>query len=360
MFSKSKTYLILIVLMLLTVSCGSQATQATPSVVRSASTTTPSSSEGSNKKLQTVTLALDWTPNTNHTGIYVALQKGWYRENGVNLKILPYSETDTNQLVSQGKADFGISFEEGVVTSRAAGLDVISVAAIIQHNTSALVTLKESGINRPRMLDGKRYAGFGSPFEKPVISEVIKCDGGKGDFKTVTTNVFGYEALKAKRADFVWIFMGWEGIQAKREGLKLNVFYIKDYCVPDYYTPVIITSRKFLDRSHDLAKRFMEATARGYEYAIKHPDDSAKILIQAAPKGTFPDPGLVVESQRWLSPRYKAEKKHWGVQDLRVWTNYPRFMYKTGNLLGPDNKPLKQEPDYKSYFTNELLPYGNS
>ncbi|MDQ3328309.1 MAG: ABC transporter substrate-binding protein, partial [Chloroflexota bacterium] len=130
---------------------------------------------------ESLTLALDWTPNTNHTGIYVAQQKGWYEEAGVDLKILPYADgTTTDVLVSNGKADFGISSEESVVLARAAGQDVVSVAAVMQKNTSALVTLKSSGIDRPKALTGKRYAGFGAPFEEPVISTMIEHDGGGG------------------------------------------------------------------------------------------------------------------------------------------------------------------------------------
>lgn len=305
----------------------------------------------------TVTLALDWTPNTNHTGIYVAQQKGWYEEEGIELQILPYAEgTTTDQLVSSGTADFGISFEESVVLARAAGQDVVSVAAVIQSNTSALVTLKDSGLDRPRKLDGKRYAGYGAPFEEPVISAVIRHDGGKGEFKSVTANLYAYEAVKAGQADFVWIFMGWDGVAAERAGVDLNAFYIKDYGVPDYYTPVIITSGEKIEQDPDVVRRFMAATVRGYEWAIANPEEAADLLIEAAPEGTFPDPELVRASQQWLSPRYKEGQERWGVQDLKVWTEYPRFMYESGKVTDAEGKPLQQEPDYQAYFTNDFLP----
>lgn len=323
---------------------------AQPSATAAATTAAP-------VKPVKVTLALDWTPNTNHTGFYVAQQKGWYREAGIDLQILPYSEsTSTDLLVSNGKADFGISFVESVVLARAAGEDVVSTAAIVQHNTSALVTLKKSGLDRPIKLDGKRYAGFGTPFEQPVISDMIRCDGGKGQFKSVTANLYGYAAVKAGQADFVWIYMGWEGIQAKREGVDLNVFYVNKYCVPDYPSPVIITSGKKLKQDPEVVKRFMAATARGYEYAIANPGEAAGLLIKGAPQGTFPDPGLVKESQQWLSPKYKEGQQKWGVQTAKGWTEYPRFMFKTGRVTDARGKPVKQEPDYSSYYTNDYLP----
>lgn len=329
---------------------------STPFTGGTAGATAPVGSGNAGKPVK-VTLALDWTPNTNHTGIYVAQEKGWYEEAGVDLQILPYAEgTTTDQLVAGGKADFGISFEESVVLARAAGLDVVSVAAVIQSNTSALVTLKGSGLDRPRDLDGKRYAGYGAPFEEPVISSVIRHDGGKGEFKSVTANLYAYEAVKAGQADFVWIFMGWDGVAAERAGVELNAFYIKEYGVPDYYTPVIITSNEKIEQDPEAVRRFMAATARGYEWAISHPEGAADLLIQGTPEGTFPDPELVRASQQWLSPRYKGEKDDWGVQDLKVWTEYPRFMYESGKVTDADGKPLGQEPDYEAYFTNDFLP----
>ena len=162
----------------------------TASATTAASTTTASS--GSLTKL---TLALDWVPNTNHTGIYVALQKGWYKDAGIDLQILPYSDGATPEvLVGQGQADLGISGGDGVATNRAAGQPIISIAAIMQHNTSGFAYLKDSGIQRPRDLAGKRYAGFGAAYEEPVIAAVIKHDGGTDTkIDNITTNVGGYQ-----------------------------------------------------------------------------------------------------------------------------------------------------------------------
>ncbi len=192
------------------------------------------------RPLTTMTLALDWTPNTNHTGIYVALDKGWYRDEGIDLQPLPYSSNvSPDVLVSSGKADVGISATEGVVADAAVGQPVVSIAAIIQHNTSALVTLASSGLTQPRMLDGKTYGAFGAPYETAVVGEIIKRDGGRGVFKSVTLDVDAMQALESHRIDFVWVFEGWEVIQAQRDGVKLNVFPITNYGVADYYTPTI-------------------------------------------------------------------------------------------------------------------------
>lgn len=306
-----------------------------------------------------VRIALDWTPNTNHTGIYVAQQNNWYAQQGIDLQILPYSDANTpDTLVATGQAEFGISFEEAVVTDRANNLPVKSVAAIMQTNTSALATLKESGLDSPAKLEGKRYAGFGSPYEEPVLTTVLKADGApNGTFRNVTTNISGYQALISKQADFLWIFMGVEGVQAQLDKVELNTFLIKDHGVPDYYTPVIIANEKFLADQPDVAKRFLAATAQGYEYGITNPLEAADLLFKGAPSGTFADATFPRESQKYLAPYYKGDQPHWGTQTLEKWTDFPRFIASTGLLKTAEGKVVKPEDlDYASLFTNDFLP----
>ncbi len=307
------------------------------------------------RSLTTMTLALDWTPNTNHTGIYVALSKGWYADEGINLKVLPYSaNVSPDVLVSSGKADVGISSTEGIVADAATGQLVVSIAAIIQHNTSALVTLAGSGLNRPRDLDGKVYGGFGAPYEGAVVGEIIQHDGGTGKFKNVTLGVDAMQALESHQVDFVWVFEGWEVIQAERQGVKLNVFPITNYGVPDYYTPNIITSPNEIQQKSDLLHRFMAATMKGYDYARSNPQASAQLLIKAVTPGTFPDTGLVVASQQFLSPRYVDPNRKWGWQDAAAWHGYPEFMLNSNGILDASGKPI-HSMNFDALYTNQFL-----
>lgn len=325
--------------------------------VTTAAATTAAQGQASGN-LTKVSLVLDWVPNTNHTGIYVAQQKGWYKEAGIDLQILPYSDGATSDtIVGAGKADFGISSEEFMTQSKMQGQPIVSVAAIIQNNTSGFAVLKDSNIKSPKDFAGKKYAGFGLPLEEAFISEAIKKDGGTDTkIQNITANVAGYQAVASKQADFVWIYQGWEGIQAQHDKVDLRMFYLKDIGIPDYYTPTIIANDDFLKNKKDAAAAFVKATARGYEYAISNPKDAADLLIQANPKGTFSDTQLVYDSQNYLSPRYKGSAAKWGVQTLKTWTDLPQFMFKAGILTDANNKPLTKEPDYSKLFTNDLLP----
>ncbi|HEX5456180.1 MAG TPA: ABC transporter substrate-binding protein [Candidatus Saccharimonadales bacterium] len=314
--------------------------------------------EQDTSNLEPFTFALDWTPNTNHTGIYVALNKGWYKDQGIDLKILPYSDsTLPDVLVATGKADAGIGSTESTVSDAGVGSNVVSLASIVAHNTSVIAVRKDSGITTPAQLDGKTFGGFGAPYEKAVMKQVIQNAGGQGDFKVVTVNTSPLQALKSGAVDFVWVFSGWEGIQAKHEGLQLRTFKQTDYGMPDYSTPNIISAPTTIKTKPELLKKFMSATAKGYEYARKHADESARILIENTPPGTFTDQSLVYESQRYLSPRYQDPGLAWGVQKPSFWRLYPKFMLDKKTVLDASGKPVGSL-DFDSLFTNKFLPRG--
>ncbi len=331
---------------------------ALPLLASCGSSTAPTSNY--NGPVATVSLAWDYAPNTNHTGIYVAYQKGWYRQNGIDLTFIQPGATAPETLVGTGKADFGISFTEAVTSSRAAGVPIVSIAAIIQHNTSELITLKSSGLDTMAKLAGKRYAGFGSPqYEKPVVDQVLSCGGVTNpSFQYIATDFDGLQALESGQFDFAWVFHAYDTIHAQVQGVALNVFPITDYCIPDYYTPVIITSQQMIQQHPDVITRFMKATAEGYNYAIANPQAAADLLMSGAPAGSFSpsDKTFVYASQSYLSPLYAQGAACWGQQTLEKWTDYPRFMYNHGALVDASGNPLKSPPDYTAAFTNQFLP----
>ena len=304
--------------------------------------------------LQNVSLALDWTPNVNHIGIYVAQQQGWYVQAGVKLQILPYASTAPEVLVTAGRADVGVSSEDAVASAAASSAPVVSIAAILSHNTASFAVLAKSAIKRPKDLDGKIYAAFGAPYETPIIQRLIRSDGGKGEFKSPVLTAGGLPALLSGRVDFMWIFEGTEGVEAKRQGNPLRTFALTDYGVPDTYTPVLVADPKRLATPR--LRAFLNATARGYEYARAHPAEAAKLMLKALPKGTFPDPGVLTDGAVWLSAHnaYARPGQAWGTQSLKVWTDYPAFLLKAGAIRTPSGKPVTSL-NYSKLFTNRLL-----
>lgn len=235
-----------------------------------------------------VVAMLDWFPNTNHTGLYVALEKGWYSDQGLEVEMIEPAEGSTLvQVVAAGQADFGISYQEEVSQARAEDVPVVSVAAIIQHNTSGFASPQDRSITRPKDFEGKRYGSWGSPIERAVLDVLMSCDGGDVDeVEFIDIGWADYFTVIQRDVDFAWIFYGWTGVEAELRGTPLDVVMLSDWsdCVPDYYTPVIITSEQTMAEEPDLVRRFMAATAQGYEFAISNPAEAAEILLKYAPE----------------------------------------------------------------------------
>jgi ABC-type nitrate/sulfonate/bicarbonate transport system substrate-binding protein len=305
-----------------------------------------------------VRLALDWTPNTDHTGFYVAQSKGWYDAAGIDLQVLPYGTTTPEILLAAHQTECGISFQDSLTFAVAAGADIVSVAAILQRTASAIGVLADGPITRPRELDGKTYAGFGYPNEVPTLKAVIKADGGKGDFKVATLNGAAYEALYNKQADFTIPFTAWEGVEAQERGIKLRYFAFADFGFPEFYQVVLACDRQWLDKEPDAARRFIAATVQGFEFAAREPDAAAAILIAENPGVFDANKALPQESQHYLVDNgflLDANGK-FGTQTLERWQGYSGFLYDQGLLVDAAGKPLSAPLDYGSLFTTDFLP----
>jgi ABC-type nitrate/sulfonate/bicarbonate transport system substrate-binding protein len=305
----------------------------------------------------TVTVALDWTPNTNHTGIYVARDLGFYRAAGIDVKILPYASTAPETLVSHRKADFGFSYSAGIAFARVAGADVTSVFAVLQHTALEVgVRADRSDIRTPKDLDGKVYAGFGTPDEKPLLQTVIRHAGGTGTFEDVTLNTSAYDAVYRGKADFTLPLATWEVIQARLVGKPLKTFKLSDYGVPPEYSALIASSNAYLASKPDVARRFLAATTRGYRYAADHPRAAANILIKAN-KQVLTQPQLVYDSADLMARSYyKSATGKVGTQTQRVWKCYVAFLLRAGVLTDSDGNKLTRAPAPASYYTNAYLP----
>jgi len=306
----------------------------------------------------TIRLALDWTPNTDHTGFFVALHEGWYEADGITLRILPYTGTAPETLIGAHQAECGISFQDSMTFAVAAGIKATSVMAILQRTASQIAVLESSPIQRPRDLDGRTYGGFGYPNEVPTIKFVIQHDGGKGDFKNVVIDTAAYEALYAKRVDFTIPFTAWEGVEATLRGIKLRYFAFTDYGFPDFYQVVLACDPEWLTREPDAARRFVAATVRGFELAARDPDGAAAMLVEENPGAFDANPELPKASAEFLAQGgyYVDDGGEVGPQTLERWQGYSGFLYEQGLLVDAQGKPLTSPPDYATMFTNDFLP----
>ena len=303
---------------------------------------------GKSKSNQKIKIVLDWVPNTNHTGLYVAKDLGYFKEEGLDVEIVQPPEGSTTALIGAGGAEFGISFQDTLAKSfaRENPVPVTAVAAILQHNTSGIISLKEKGIDSPKKLEGKKYATWEDNIEQAILKKLVTDD--KGDFSkvklipyTITDVVTG---LKTD-VDAVWVYYAWDGIATERAGLQTNFLKIRDYGEElDYYSPVIIANNDFLKKNPEIAKKVLKAIKKGYEYAMKNPEESAKILVKNSPEL---DINLVTASQKWISKEYQSDAKEWGIIDENRWNRFYEWLYK--------NKAVEREIPKNFGYSNEYL-----
>ncbi|MGW6698399.1 ABC transporter substrate-binding protein [Nocardia sp. NPDC055049] len=305
---------------------------------------------------QTIRFALDWTPNTNHSGLYVALQRGYFADAGLDVQVLPYNNTSVDTVVDAGNAEFGISTHNSSTFARASGARIQSVLAPLQHWATGIgVRADRADLASPKNLDGKTYAGFGDPGEKESLAQVIRNDGGTGEFTSVMLGSSAYEAVYSGKADFTVSYLAWEGIEAEHHGTPMKYFRYTDFGFPDSYAIVIDANEGWLAENPDRAKKFVQALQRGYQFAADNPDAAAQDLIDANP-GAFNDEKLVFDSQRMLADQFmKDPNGRVGTQTVEQWSANSRFLYRSGLLNGPDGKPLTTEPDWSTYFTDDYL-----
>ncbi len=301
----------------------------------------------SGQKLDKVNLALDWFPNANHAGIFIAQQKGYYREEGLDVNIYTPSDPSTVlQTVGAGKDDFGISYQVEVLLARQEGVPVVSIAALTQHPLDSVMTLQASGITRPGQLKGKKVGYPGIAYDEPLLDTVLKQDGASlSDVELVNVGFDLVPALISKKVDaIIGGYSTHEAIDAANKGFPVNVWRVDEYGVPDFYELVLVTSEKRIKDNSKLVERFVRATVRGFKEAAADPDKSIDVLAQAHREidQTIERPGVKI-----LAPLWTEGVPSFGWQTAEKWDGFAEWM-KSKGLLRLSFDPI-------GAFTNQFV-----
>ena len=297
-----------------------------------------------------VTIALDWTLNTNHIGLVVAREKGYFADAGLQVDILPYSDTASTALLAAGAVDFAYMTALGFMSAKAGGADITALWVTMQREAGRLVyDSNNADITRPADLEGKTYAGFGSAWEDALISTMIENDGGAPIYDTVTLGTGAYEALASGAVDFTLEVATWEGVNSELLGREQSHFIYADYGVPEPQGGYIGTQTARLESDPETIKAFMDATEKGYVWAADNPQAAADILIAA---GDFPNEELVRGSMRVIDEDgYLTDgMTPVGRIDEERLTAMARFLYDSGVLRGTDGEPLAWPGSVSDWF----------
>ncbi len=284
---------------------------------------TASSGASAGGEKTALTFCLDYTPNTNHTGVYVAKNQGFFDEEGLDVTIVQPADGTAEGAIGTGQAQFGISYQDYLAAAYDAGnTGFEAVAAVIQHNTSGIMSRAADNITRAKEMEGHVYTTWDMAVEQATIKQVMESDGG--DFSKLSMVPYSVDdevmGLKSNMFDCVWVYEGWAVQNAKIQDYDINYFSFKDMDdVFDFYTPVIAANTQYAQANPEVTKAFLRAVKKGYEFAVEKPEEAAKILCEEVPEL---DSELVLASATFLAGEYTAEAESWGVIDKDRWAAY--------------------------------------
>jgi len=297
-----------------------------------------------------ITVMLDWVPNTNHTGLFVAQANGYFDEEGLVVDIKERGQDASLVVVGQGRADFGIAAQEQVTFARTVDnpQPVVAVAAILQHATTGFMSLASENILTPKDFEGKVYGHNNMPTGIPIIETLMRRHGA--DPSTLRSVAHGglIDAihLLESEIDIVLAFRGWTGIQAELHGIEINFIMIgREDERFDIYTPMIISNEDFLRENPETTRKFLRAVSRSYEFAVNNPQEAAEILHQFTPETDFE---LLSKSILYLNEFYTDKTGRFGYMREEIWSMFSEFCL--------EHSITERELDINAAFTNEFLP----
>jgi ABC-type nitrate/sulfonate/bicarbonate transport system substrate-binding protein len=302
-----------------------------------------------------VSIALYWTLNTNHIGLVVARDKGFYADAGLRVDLLPYSDTSSAALLAAGVADFAYLTSLGFLSARAAGADLTALWATMQHETGRLVyNTANTAITRPADLSGKIYAGFGSAWEAALIGTMIRNDGGDPVWDTVTLGTGAYEALATGAVDFTLEVATWEGVNGVLLGRQQSAFAYADYGIPDQQTGYIGARGDTLAKQPDMVGAFMRATQAGYAWAADNPQEAAALMIAA---GDFPNTALIEGSMQAIADGgfLRDGDTPVGTIDPVRFAAMARFLFDSGVLKDATGAPRVWPGDVSGWYAQDWM-----
>ena len=286
---------------------------------------------GNEKELS---LALDWYPNSNHAGIYSAIDEGFFDEEGIKLSV--YTPSDPTAIISSvasGRDDFGLSYHPDILQAQSAGLEIVSVLSISQHPLNSIMTLKKSSIKNPSDLKGKVVGYPGIPSNKAMLETVLSSQNiNINDVETVDV---GFELVKALVSGSVDAIIGayWthESIVMELQGYEIEIMRLEEWGVPDYYELILITNKSFLEENKSDVKKVVNSFKKGYEFSIKNPQESITSLISIAGEEIVEE-DVERAGVELLIPMWQSNNIPFGHQDISKWEETYEWMYQNNFL----------------------------
>lgn len=320
----------------------------------------------------TLTFMLDWTPNTNHVGLYAAQQLGYFKDAGINVKILPTAQAGAETSVQNGVANIGFSKLTDLANANAQGADLKLVFNLTQKPIARWCSLaSRTDISTPKDFADKTFVSFGSAEQNASVRQMIRYAGGSGDFKTATAGTNTFRTLTSGKGDFAGFYANWEEVESQLNGPALNCFAADKWGVPgnpDQLGFMVKNSWVKNPQNADNLKKFIKAARRGYDYALSNPDKAADILVEQN-KTAHLDSKLahasmkkIVDEGYWsgdgmddAKTNGKPGQKVTAVVNTEDGQKYLDFQFNAGTYTDSHKKKLARAPQASELSTDEYV-----
>jgi putative hydroxymethylpyrimidine transport system substrate-binding protein len=304
---------------------------------------------GSPANPQPFTLDLDWYVNPDHAGIYSAIDRGFFKQVGLDVKPqVPSDPSAPIKEVAAGRADLAVSYEPEVLLAADKGLDVEAVAAIVDQPLTSLISLPNAGISSAASLSGKTVGTAGIPYQSDYLQTIEQTAGvPSSSVKEVNVGLNLLPAVIGGRVDAILGgFRNIEGVDLQQRGLDPRIVPVDQLGVPTYDELVLVARRSTVQDHPEAIQAFIEALGRGTDYARAHPQEAANAVLSAG-KGLDPmqTRAEVAATVPLLAP---PQGKPYGYLDTNAWRAYAAWM--------AQHDLLSSAPSPDQVMTNELLP----
>jgi putative hydroxymethylpyrimidine transport system substrate-binding protein len=276
-----------------------------------------------------LTLMLDWFPNIDHLPIYVAQERGLFKEKGLEVEIISPSETaDGLKLAASGNVDIAVSYEPQTIIAAAAGLDVKVVGRLVEHPLTTLLFLKNEKIKTPKDLEGKKI-GYTVPGLMDVMLKAFMSINGVKNYEAINVGFTIVPALVAGNVDAVMgPFKTYETVTMAHQNLEADYFELEKWGIPDYEELIFVCGVKTLAQKEGNIKNFIQAVEAATVYVREHPEDALKTYLKALPEA---DSRVETDAFHLTLPFYAAP----GGSDAVAWQHFADFSLKHGLIEEP-------------------------
>ena len=285
--------------------------------------------------LKEVSIILDWYPNAVHSFLYTAIEKGYFKDEGIKLNIIyPSSPSDSLTLPAAKKADIGISYLNSVIMARAnENVPIKSFGAILQRSVNTVISLKEKNITSPKDFQNKIAGTSGGVLSETYLKSMMKSQNLDANSLKITD--VGFELLTSmitNQVDFtIGNMINHEVPVIKEKGIEINYFLIDNFGIPQAYELVLVANDELLNQNKETYTKVLKAMQKGFEDVKNNPSESLNLLLSKQAVDQFPLSETVEkESLEILLPIMETPQNKFLTQTKKIWENNVNWLYENG------------------------------